>query len=203
MRQQLLREKIGIVHSVLYTHEHADHIFGMDDLRLFQFYLGHAVPVYCPQQVERKLKLVFDYAFSEDEQTHIGAVPAVELNRIDDQPFTALGVEILPVRLSHGPRFEVLGFRIGNIAYCTDCKSIPDTSKARLRDLDVLIVSALRPHPHPTHMNIDEAIATARELQPKRTIFTHMSCHIDYAEISKQIPSNVELAYDGMRIPLS
>ncbi len=203
LRTQLLRAGIGIVHAVLYTHEHADHIFGMDDLRLFQFYLGHPVPVYCNEKVEQKLRLVFEYAFAKENQTHAGAVPAIDLNLIDDQPFTALETTITPIPYAHGPRFTVLGFRIGNIAYCTDCKTIPDSSKSLLQDLEVLIISALRPTPHPTHMNIAEAIDTAKQLSPKRTIFTHMSCHIDYDLISKQLPSFVELGYDGLRVPLT
>lgn len=122
---------------------------------------------------------------------------------IDDQAFEALGTTIVPIPYTHGPRFQVIGYRIGNIAYCTDCKTIPESSLQRLQDLDVLIISALRPTPHPTHMNIEEAIAMAERLRPKRTIFTHMSCHVDYETHSAQLPPNIEFGYDGLRVPLS
>ncbi len=200
--QQMVREKLGIVHSVLYTHEHADHIFGMDDLRLFQFFLGKPVPVFCNSQVNDTIRRVFDYAFSDKEQTHIGARPAIDITLIDNEPFSVLGNQITPIQLGHGPQFDVLGFRIGDIAYCTDCKSIPDESKERLQNLDILIISALRYDPHPTHKNIDEAIETARELGAKRTILTHMSCRIDYQTISKELPPGVEAGYDGMQFDL-
>lgn len=200
---QLLREKIGVVHSVLYTHEHADHIFGMDDLRLFQFYLGHPVPVFCNQAVANKLKLVFEYAFADDEVTHVGATPSIDINLIGKEPFEALETSITPIPLKHGPKFDVLGFRIGNIAYCTDCKSIPETSWPLLEDLDVLVISALRPDPHPTHMNIEEAIETSQKLNAARTIFTHMSCRVDYEKISRDLPAGCELGYDGLAVEIS
>lgn len=203
LRTQLLREGIGIVNAVAYTHEHADHIFGMDDLRLFQFYLGHPVPVHCNRYVEKKLRQVFDYAFAQSETTHAGARPAIDIYNIETAPFEALGATIIPVPIKHGPHYDVLGFRIGNVAYCTDCKTIPDSSLPLLQDLDVLVISALRHDPHPTHKNIDEAIETAQLLQPKRTIFTHMSCRVDYVSVSQSLPSYTELGYDGMRIPLS
>ena len=116
LRQQLLREKVGIVHAVLFTHEHADHIFGLDDLRLFPFYLGTPVPLYCEPVVERRIRHSFDYAFADDEPTHQGAVPQLVFRSIGLAPFEALGATITPVRLLHGPRFEVLGFRFGNVA---------------------------------------------------------------------------------------
>ncbi|MEZ6135573.1 MAG: MBL fold metallo-hydrolase [Pirellulaceae bacterium] len=125
---QLLRERVGLVHAVLYTHEHADHIFGLDDLRLFPFRLGGPVPLYCEPQVEQRLRHSFDYAFSDKPQTHPGAIPQLETRRIGLEPFEVLGAKIQPVRLLHGPNYQVLGFRIGNIAYCTDTNSIPDAT---------------------------------------------------------------------------
>jgi phosphoribosyl 1,2-cyclic phosphate phosphodiesterase len=203
LRQQLLREQIGIVHAVAYTHEHADHIFGLDDLRLFQFYLGHAVPLYCTQLVETRLQTSFDYAFRDEPQTHLGAVPALEFHRIDRRPFEVLGSRVTPIPLNHGPRFEVLGFRVGKVAYCTDVKSIPDSSWDLLTGLDVLVLSALRPEPHPTHMSLDEAVAAARRIGARQTYFTHCSCHIDHPVVNAQLPPGINLAYDGLRFPLS
>ncbi len=203
LRQQLLRENIGIVHAVLFTHEHADHLHGLDDLRLFQFYLGHPVPIYCEDKVSDRIHRVFDYAFSDIEPTHAGATPQLSLRSISDQPFEVLGQQIIPVRLPHGPRFDVLGFRIGNVAYCTDTNAIPEETWPKLGGLDVLILDALRQRPHISHMSLDEAVAAAEKLSAKRTIFTHMSHDVDHETVNKQLPPGMELGYDGMRIQLT
>lgn len=203
LRSQLLRENIGIVHAVLYTHEHADHIFGLDDLRLMQFYLGGPVPLYCEMQVELRIRKSFDYAFRDASSLHRGAVPQLVLNNIGLDPFTVLGTEVVPVRLSHGPHCKVLGFRIGNVAYCTDTNAIPPESMDRLQDLDVLILDCLRREPHSTHFSLEEALAVAESLAPRRTLFTHISHDLEHTEVSATLPAGVELAYDGMVVPLS
>lgn len=203
LHQQLLRERIGVLHAVAYTHEHADHIFGMDELRIFQFYLGEPVPIFCTEVVESSLRRCFAYAFSDLTPTHAGATPQLEFHRIDRDPFDVLGVTVTPIRLRHGPRFEVLGFRIGNVAYCTDTNGIPEESLARLENLDVLILDALRPAPHPTHFSLDEALGVVERLQPKQTYFTHISCRLDHAETNARLPSHIQLAYDGLRVPLT
>ena len=203
LRAQLLREKIGLVHAVLYTHEHADHLFGLDDVRLFPFYLGHSVPMYCEPQVEKRIRQTFDYAFRKEPTTHAGAVPQIELRSIGLEPFSLLGQPIVPVRLKHGPRFEVLGFRFGNVAYCTDVNEIPAATWPLLEGLDVLILDALRPRPHATHFSLEQAIEVARRLQPRRTLFTHVSHELDYESTNAQLPPGMELAYDGQRVPLT
>jgi phosphoribosyl 1,2-cyclic phosphate phosphodiesterase len=203
LRFQLLREKIGLVHAVLFTHEHADHLFGLDDLRLFPFYLGHPVPLYCEQLVEERIRQSFDYAFADVEHTHHGAVPQLEFRRITLAPFEALGARITPIRLIHGPRFDVLGFRVGNVAYCTDTNGIPPESMALLEDLDVLVLDALRKRPHVTHFSLDEAISVAQKLKPRRTIFTHISHDLGHAATNAALPAGMELGFDGMRIPLT
>jgi len=202
LRSQLLREQIGVIDSVLFTHEHADHIFGLDDLRLFQFYLGHAVPLYCEQSVEQRIRSSFDYAFSSRVPTHAGATPQLEFHRIGTEPFEVLGTTVIPIRLKHGPRFDVLGFRIGNIAYCTDTNEIPAESMALLEGLDLLILDALRWRSHVTHFSLDEAVEVARQLGPKQTLFTHLSHDLDHEETNRKLPGNMQLAYDGQRIPL-
>ena len=202
MRSQLIREGIGIVHSVLYTHEHADHIFGLDDLRLFQFYLGHPVPLYCNQQVEERLRKSFDYAFSTAKQTHEGAIPALSIHEIDESRFEVLGTDVQPILLNHGPRFEVFGFRFGDVAYCTDVKTIPESSMELLTGLRVLVLGALREEKHPTHMNFAEALDVLDILQPEQTYFTHCSCRVDYESANRDLPDNVEIAYDGLTIEL-
>ncbi len=201
LRQQLLREKIGIIHSVLYTHEHADHIFGLDDLRLMQFYLGGPVPLYCEPSVEARIRKSYDYAFVSAEGLHEGAAPKLKIHSIGLDEFEVLGTNIVPIRLRHGPRFEVLGFRVGNIAYCTDTNGIPPESMIRLQGLDVLILDCLRRDPHVTHFGLDEALAVAKQLKPRRTLLTHISHDLD-AELSNSLPEGVEIAYDGLSIPL-
>jgi len=203
LHAQLIREDIGVVHAVAYTHEHADHLFGMDDLRLFQFYLGHPVPVYCEEVVERRIRICFDYAFTGMTQTHAGAVPAINFHRIDLAPFQVLGQTVVPVRMKHGPRFDVLGFRIGNVAYCTDTNEIPAESLRLLDGLDVLVLDALRPTPHVTHFSLEEAVETARLLGAKRTFFTHISCRMDHDATNAKLPPNMQLGYDGLRVALS
>lgn len=203
LRTQLLREGIGIVHSVLYTHEHADHLFGLDDLRLFPFYLGHAVPLLCEEVVEQRIRKSFDYAFSDLPHTHEGAAPKLSFQRISLEPFEVLGQRLIPIRLKHGPRYEVLGFRFGNIAYCTDTNAIPDESWPLLKDLDVLILDALRNRPHATHFSLPEAVAAAEKIGAKRTYFTHLSHELDYERTNASLPKGMELAFDGLRLELT
>jgi phosphoribosyl 1,2-cyclic phosphate phosphodiesterase len=203
LRSQLLREQIGIVHAVVFTHEHADHIFGLDDLRLFPSYLGRPVPLYCEGSVRRRILKSFDYAFDPPRGMHAGGVPQLELHTISTQPFHVLGVQITPVRLRHAANVEVLGFRLGNIAYCTDTNGIPDESMALLEGLDVLILDALRARPHATHFSLAEAIEVAHKLKPRRTLFTHVSHELEHETTCARLPEGMELAYDGMRISLT
>lgn len=203
LRTQLLREGLGLVHAVLYTHEHADHLFGLDDLRLFPFYLGHKLPLYCEERVETRIRRSFDYAFENDADTlHPGAVPRLTITRISTAPFELLGARVIPIRLRHG-RLDVLGFRFGNIAYCTDTNGIPDESWPLLEGLDVLILDALRPRPHATHFSLDEAIDVARRVGARQTLFTHLSHELEHAATAASLPPGMQPAYDGLRIPLS
>lgn len=202
LRSQLLREKIGIVHAVMYTHDHADHIFGLDDLRLFPFHLGRPVPLYCEPLVQRRIERSFDYAFDRGPQTHAGAIPSLQFFPIGLQPIDVLGTTIRPLRLLHGPKFEVLGFRIGNIAFCTDTNFIPEESFHILQGVEYLILDALRHSPHPTHFNVEQAVEVAKRLQPKQTYLTHVCHDLDHASTCKSLPEGIDLAYDGLRIPL-
>ncbi|WP_390814346.1 MBL fold metallo-hydrolase [Bremerella alba] len=203
LRTQLLANGIGIVHAVAFTHSHADHLFGLDDVRLFQFYLGQAVPIYCEPNVDAKIRRVYDYAFSTEAQTHIGSRPALDMQEIGLDPFEVLGAKVTPIRLQHGPRFEVLGFRVGNVAYCTDVNHIPDESWAKLQGLDVLILDALRPEPHPTHFSIEEAVEVAQKVGAKQTYFTHIACRLEHERTNAWLPEGMELAYDGLELPLT
>jgi phosphoribosyl 1,2-cyclic phosphate phosphodiesterase len=203
LRTQLLRERIDIAHAVLFTHEHVDHVYGLDDVRLFPHYLGHRLPLYCNAAVEGRIRRAFDYAFEPGLQgLHAGAVPQIFFQPIGNEPFEVLGARVVPIPLRHG-RFQVLGFRFGNVAYCTDTNAIPDPSWPLLEGLDVLVLDALRPQPHATHFGLDEAIGVARWLKPKRTLFTHMGHDLPHAATNAALPDGMELAYDGLRIPLS
>lgn len=203
LRYQLLREQIGIVHAVAYTHEHADHVMGLDDLRLMQFYLGHPVPIYCTAAVESRIRKSFDYAFSPKSETHEGSVPKLEFRQIDRQPFEVLGSTVIPLPLLHGPEFEVLGFRVGRVAYCTDTNRVPAATMEQLQDLDVLILDALRQRPHATHFCLQEAVEVARQLNPRQTYFTHICHDLEHEATNVTLPANMQLAHDGLRIPLT
>lgn len=203
MRAQLLREDIGLVHAVAYTHEHADHLLGLDDLRLMQFYIGDSVPLYCEPIVEQRIRSTFDYAFSERPVTHAGAAPKLRFETISVEPFSVLGKTVTPIRLLHGPHFEVLGFRVGNVAYCTDTSEIPVESWSKLEGLDVLILDALRATPHVTHMSLEQAVETSEKLGAKQVYFTHISHGLEHDATNASLPDHMQLAHDGLRIPLT
>jgi len=202
LRIQLVRERIGVIHGVLYTHAHADHLFGLDDLRIFPRYLGHDLPVYCEREVEANIRAAFAYAFDPATRSFpAGGVPKLTFRPITTEPFSVLGARVIPVRVGHG-RSRVLGFRFGDVAYCTDTKEIPPESMSLLRNLDVLILDCLRREPHVTHLSLDEAIDVARRLAPKRTLLTHVSHSLEHEAVTRELPPGIELAYDGLRISL-
>jgi len=203
LRQQLLREQIGLIHAVLFTHDHADHLMGFDDIRVFYFYLGHRLPIYCEDFVEDRIRRSFDYAFTPEAANYAGGVPQVVFHPIQPGvPFKLLGAEVVPFRLGHG-RFRVLGFRFGDVAYCTDTNHIPPESLELLGGLDVLILDALRPRPHVSHYSLQEAVKMAERIGAKRTLFTHMGHELEHEATNAQLPPGMELAYDGLRVPLT
>lgn len=202
LRVQLLREGIGLVHAVLYTHEHADHLFGLDDLRVFAYYLDHDLPIYCDRVVEERIRSTFDYAFDLATQAYpAGGVPRLVFRPVTGDPLELLGTRVIPIPLRHG-RYHVWGYRFGNVAYCTDTNEIPAESVPLLEGLEVLVLDCLRQQPHATHFSLEEAIETARRLAPKRTLFTHMCHDLEHEATSAALPPGMELAYDGMQIPL-
>jgi phosphoribosyl 1,2-cyclic phosphate phosphodiesterase len=200
LRLQLLRERIDLVHAVVYTHYHADHLFGLDDVRLFPKQLGGAVPLYCTADVEQRIRTIFSYAFDPEIEKIPGvAVPKLSFQRITDSaPFAVLGERLLPIPLRHGA-YDVLGFRIDDVAYCTDVSHIPDESWPRLEGLRVLVLDALRLKPHPAHFGLDQALAAIERLKPARAYLTHMSHELEHEATNRRLPPNVELAYDGLR----
>lgn len=203
LRTQLLRERIGLIHAVLYTHEHADHLFGLDDLRIFAQYLDRDLPVYCDDHVEQRIRKIFDYAFDPVTREYpAGGIPRLELCRISTEPVEILGAQVIPIPLRHG-RYPVLGFRFGNVAYCTDTNGIPAESMTLLQGLDVLILDCLRRTPHPTHFGLEEAVAAAGQIAARRTLFTHLCHDLEHEATNAVLPPGMEVAYDGMRVELS
>jgi phosphoribosyl 1,2-cyclic phosphate phosphodiesterase len=199
LRLQLLRERVGLVHALLYTHYHADHLFGLDDIRPFPRYLGRPLPVYCTDEVERKIREAFAYAFEPGaERFPPGALPKMDFQRIGREPFSVLGQRVVPIPLLHGG-FNVLGFRIGDVAYCTDVNRIPDESLPLLEGLRVLVLDALRPRPHPGHLSLTEALEVIARLGPARAYLTHMGHELEHEATNRRLPAGVELAYDGLK----
>lgn len=198
LRLQLLREKVHVVHGVLFTHYHADHLFGLDDLRPVARHLGHSVPLFCTGEVEGKIRTAFSYAFGpEADQLSYGFIPKLRFERIDTAPFRVIGEEVFPIPLEHA-HFNVLGFRIRNVAYCTDVSGIPRSSWPLLKGLDVLILDALRFKPHPAHFSLDQALDVIGQFQPKQAYLTHISHEFDHEKVSQSLPPGVKLAYDGL-----
>jgi len=200
LRLQLLRENVSLVHAVLYTHYHADHLFGLDDLRLFPKYLNAPLPVYCSDEVENVMRTAFPYVFHpEYENLPPGAVPKLVVRRLNGEPFEVLGETITPIPLIHS-RFNVFGYRIGDVAYCTDTNYIPEASFELLDGVRVFIVDALRFQPHPAHFSLDQALDAIRRVGPEVAYLTHMSHDFDFEKLSADLPGHVHMAYDGLKI---
>ncbi|WP_020468277.1 MBL fold metallo-hydrolase [Zavarzinella formosa] len=197
LRLQLIREKVSVVHAVLYTHYHVDHLYGLDDLRLVAKHLGGSVPLYCTEEVEKVIRKTFSYAFT-DEDAPVGFLPKLHFQRIDPTPFDVLGETITPIPLIHSS-FNVFGFRIGDMAYCTDVSEIPETSWPLLEGVQTLVIDCLRYKGHPAHMGLNEALEVIERLNPEKAYFTHMSHELDYETLPASLPGGVEMAYDGLR----
>jgi phosphoribosyl 1,2-cyclic phosphate phosphodiesterase len=196
LRQQALRHGLMSLDAVLYTHAHADHIFGLDDLRMFNWRRGGALPVYGSATTLDALRRTFWYVFEDVEAG--GGKPLLELHEIR-APLTLHGRTVVPVPLQHG-RLPILGYRIGGFAYLTDVSAIPEPSYALLTDLDVLVLSALRHRPHPTHLHLARAIEEAERIGAARTLFTHIAHEVEHAAVAATLPPGIELAYDGLNI---
>jgi phosphoribosyl 1,2-cyclic phosphate phosphodiesterase len=197
-RQQALRENLQRLDAVVYTHSHADHILGFDDIRPFNMRQGSAMPVYASQETLAALQRVFAYAFREPPPGI--TIPRVELHPVHG-PFELLGVSWTPVPAEHG-NMSVLGFRIGQFGYLTDFSCLPEKSKPLLADLDVLMLDALRDIPHPMHQTVQQALDVIADLRPKRAWFTHIAHDLPHAETNERLERlgfpHVQLAYDGL-----
>ena len=197
-RQQALREGIEQVDSVLFTHAHADHVHGIDDLRTFTLRTGNAIPAYADRGVLDRLEGLFSYIFSESDAP--GYRPRLQVNEVAG-PFDLFGQTVVPIPLLHGPG-ESLGYRVGNLAYIVDCSALPESSWRLLQGLEVLVIDALRFREHESHFSISEAIEVAKKLQVPRTLLTHLTHDIDYPRHAAGLPDGVEFAYDGQTLTL-
>lgn len=198
MRQQFLQYPFPKVDAVLFTHAHADHIFGLDELRRFNYLQKRIIPIYGNRETIERLKEIFNYAFNGEDIKY--GLPNVIENIVDGN-FSIGKIQIRPIKLLHGSE-TVLGFRFENFAYCTDVNQIPEESYPLLEGLDVLVIAALRETRHPKHFSVEEAIAESRKIRAKKTYFTHISHILDHEKHGSALPDGCAFAYDGLVLEL-
>ena len=201
-REQALRAHLTGLDAVFYTHAHADHIMGMDDLRPLSFAVqresGAAIPLYAAPETAEVLERVYEYTFSPDATYPTRA--RVRLERLEERT-TVQGVAFVRVPVQHG-KLEIAGFRFGSAAYLTDVSNIPELSFELLKDLDVLVLSALRHKPHPSHATLDQAMSWAQRIRARQTWLTHIAHDLGHEQTNRALPENIQLAYDGLSVPV-
>ncbi|HEK20645.1 MULTISPECIES: MBL fold metallo-hydrolase [unclassified Mucilaginibacter] len=198
-RYQMLREQVMHLDAIVFTHEHKDHVAGMDDIRAFNYKQDAAMDIYATSRVQEGLRREFSYIF--DEFKYPG-IPQVNMHTIGTEPFHIGSVQLIPIEVMHY-KLPVLGYRINDFTYITDAKTVSDTEKEKIRGSKVLVINALQKQPHISHFTLDEAIAFAQEIGAEKTYFTHISHRLGkYADVNPLLPQGIELAYDGLKIEI-
>lgn len=199
LRQQALANRIARVDAILFTHSHADHVMGLDDVRRFNVMQGGAIPAYADERTANDLRHIFSYIFNPPSEKG-GGIPQIDLTTVSGR-FNIGSACIQPVPLFHGQR-PILGYRLGTFAYLTDCNRLPDETWPLLEGLDILVLDALRHRPHPTHFTVAEALAVVERVRPRHTYLTHICHDLPHSATNASLPQGVELAYDGLVVPI-
>lgn len=203
LRYQAIKHDVQSVDAVLYTHAHADHILGMDDLRSFNFVHGLRIPCFGTAITIARLRETFPYIFQQDGTYEGGLLAQLEFCEFRfNEPFDVFGITITPLKLLHG-KMLVAGFRIGSLGYATDCKALTAEAKEALMDCEYLFLDGLRFEPHPTHLTILEAIRLAQDLRAKQTYLIHLTHSVDFEEVNPSLPEGIGLGYDGLTVSFS
>lgn len=198
-RHQILRERIVHLDAVIFTHQHKDHTAGLDDIRGFNFKQKDPIPIYADATVLNQLKREYNYIFEDHKYP---GIPSVEINQIENKKFAIKGTEFLPIKVMHY-LLPVFGFRIGDFTYITDANFIDDKEMEKIKGSRILVLNALRQKPHISHFTMDEAVAVIKKIKPQKAYLTHISHQMGtHKEASTQLPENVEIAYDGLKVEL-
>lgn len=198
-RQQMLRQQLKTLDAVVFTHEHKDHIAGLDEVKSFNYFNKMRMPVYATDRVQEAIKREFAYIFSDDKYP---GIPEIDLHTIDDKSFKIKDIELTPIEVVHY-RLPVKAFRVNNFTYITDANYISEVEKQKIKGSKIIVINALRRQEHVSHFTLKQAIDLMKELKPEKAYFTHISHQLGlHEQVSKELPSFIELAYDGLQIEI-